>query len=152
MRDGDTAHQSFEGDGGSVLIEFALVFLLFMVLVMGMVDFGLAINSKTQISNGGREAARIGTLGRSPDELEDRVRETTANLDQDNLTVSSTCEEPGGVLCTGDFGPGDVRNGEPGDSVIITVAYTYGVITPIPRMIGLGSNIDLESVTEMRIE
>ncbi len=129
-----------------------MVFVIFIVLVLGMIDFGLAINSKTQIANGGREAARMGMLGRNPDEIEARVRQMTQNLDQSVLTVATACAEPAGRPCTGDFAAGDVRNGVTGDSVVVTVTYSYSVITPVPRFIGLGSSLDLTSVTEMRYE
>ena len=137
---------------GAALIEFAMVFVIFIVLVLGMIDFGLAINSKTQIANSGREAARMGMLGRNPDQIEARVRQMTQNLDQGALTVVAACAEPAGIPCTGDFAAGDVRNGITGDSIVVTVTYSYSVITPVPRFIGLGSSLDLTSVTEMRYE
>ena len=72
--------------------------------------------------------------------------------------ISAVCTEESApdarpdAWLTGDFAAGDVRNGVSGDSVVVTVTYSYSVITPVPRFIGLGSSLDLTSMTEMRYE
>ncbi|MGI9649199.1 MAG: TadE/TadG family type IV pilus assembly protein [Acidimicrobiia bacterium] len=138
---------------GAVLIEFALVIGLFFLLVFGMVDFGLAINSKTQMNNAGREGARLGTVALDPAVVEARVREAADNLDQAVLVVTVTCERPDNTLCNGPgFPPGDLRHGTAGDSVLVTLDYQYNLITPLPGFIDSDNKIDLQTVTEMRIE
>ena len=136
---------------GAVLIEFAIVIGLFFMLVFGMVDFGLAINTKTQMTNAGREGARLGTVTLDATVVEDRVRETAPNLDQVILAVTVTCEQPDDSPCPGGT-PGDLSNGEAGDSVVVTIDYRYNLITPLPSFIDSDNKIDLKSVTEMRIE
>lgn len=141
-------------DEGAVLIEFALVFTLFVFLVLGMVDFGLAINTKTQISSGGREGARLGTVSLDAAAVETRVRNVTADLDQALLVVDVECVQPDGSLCDdgGATPPGTLSLGQSGDAVVVTVTYPYSMITPLPNFIGGGGLIPLKSVTEMRIE
>jgi Flp pilus assembly protein TadG len=136
-------------DSGAVLVEFALVFGLFVLLVLGMVDFGLAINTKTQLTNAGREGARLGTVKLDATAVEDRVREAIGSLDQSLVVVTVVCEEPDGDPCGG---TGDLANAAAGDSVIVTVDYDYDLVTPLPGFLGVGSSIPLQSVTEMRIE
>ena len=134
-------------DEGAVLIEFALVIGLFFMLVFGMVDFGLAINTKTQLTNAGREGARLGTVLVPLDsvKIEDRVREVATELDQPTLVVTVTCEDSSDllVLCGA---------ATAGDSVVVTLDYKYSLITPLPGFIDTDNKIDLKSVTEMRIE
>ena len=65
-------------DEGAVLIEFALVIGLFFLLVFGMVDFGLAINTKTQMTNAGREGARLGTVNLDPGAVEAKAAKSPA--------------------------------------------------------------------------
>ena len=139
---------------GAVIIEFALVFTLFIFLVFGLVDFGLAINTKTQIGSGGREGARLGTISLDAGAVEARVREVAASLDQALLTVTVECQEPDGAPCSdgGATPPGSLSLGESGDAVVVTVQYPYSMFTPLPNFIGGGGNIPLKSVTEMRIE
>ena len=140
-------------DEGAVLIEFALVIGLFFMLVFGMVDFGLAINTKTQITNAGREGARLGTVNLVPGAVEARVREVAADLDQTVLVVTVTCEKPDDTPCTGPgFPAGDIQNASEGDSVVVTIDYQYNLITPLPGFIDSDNKIDLKSVTEMRVE
>ncbi len=140
-------------DEGAVLIEFAIVIGLFFLLVFGMVDFGLAINTKTQMTNAGREGARLGTVNLDPVAVGDRVLETADNLDQTILNVVVTCEKPDDSPCKGGgFPDGDLRNGQSGDSVLVTVDYQYNLITPLPGFIDSDNKINLQSVTEMRVE
>ena len=141
-------------DQGAVLIEFALVFTLFIFLVFGMVDFGLAINTKTQIASGGREGARLGTVNLDAAAVETRVRDVTAGLDQAVLAVTVECHQPDGSPCTdgGATPPGTLSLGQSGDAVVVTVAYDYSMFTPLPNFLGGDSTIPLTSVTEMRIE
>ena len=149
----DRRHGRPAQDEGAVLIEFAIVIGLFFLLVFGMVDFGLAINTKTQITNAGREGARLGTVNLDPTAVEDRVREAADNLDQTLLGVTVTCQNPDDTPCNGPgFPPGDLRNGEAGDSILVTLDYQYHLITPLPGFIDSDNKIDLQSVTEMRIE
>ena len=139
-------------DEGAVLIEFAIVIGLFFMLVFGMVDFGLAINTKTQMANAGREGARLGTVALDAVAVEDRVREAAAKLDQTILLVTVSCEKPDDTPCSGSLALGDLGNGQAGDSIVVTVDYRHDLITPLPGFIDSDNKVDLQSVTEMRIE
>jgi Flp pilus assembly protein TadG len=144
--------RSADDEQGAALVEFAFVFLLFLVLVFGMIDFGVGINTLTKITNGSREAARQGIVGASEAEMDAMVRAMWSELDQGSLTIAITCEKPDDTLCTGDSAAGDLANAESGDSLVVTVDYVYSMITPLPRLIGMGSTMDLSSTSEMRIE
>ena len=141
-------------DRGVVLVEFALVFTLFLFLVFGLIDFGLAINTKTQLASGGREGARLGTVSLDAGAVDTRVRGVTVGLDQAVLNVTVECQQPDGTLCTdgGATPSGSLSLGQSGDSVVVTVDYLYDMFTPLPNFLGGGSQIPLQSVTEMRIE
>lgn len=131
-----------------MLVEFAIVMGLFFMIVFGMVDFGLAINTKTQITNAGREGARLGTVVRPLDAavVEARVREAASGLDQSILAITVTCKDrDGGSTC-------DLGDAESGDSIVVTVDFQYNLITPLPGFIDSDNKIDLRSITEMRIE
>jgi Flp pilus assembly protein TadG len=51
----------FHQERGSVAVEFAVVFLVFLLLVFGIVDFGHAWYMDHMMSNASREGARYGT-------------------------------------------------------------------------------------------
>ena len=48
------------GDRGAALVEFALIFPIFMSLILGMVSAGLAYNRKLDMTHATREGARYG--------------------------------------------------------------------------------------------
>ncbi len=143
-------------DEGAAMVEFAFVFVIFLVVVFGIIDFGLAISADTQISNAGREGARLATLVRDPAVIEARVRDASdAALDQALMTVVIECEEPAGLPCLNPAvgaAAGSLENAQPGDTARITVRYPYSFITPLPTFINQDGLVALESMTEMRVE
>jgi Flp pilus assembly protein TadG len=50
--------RQLKGDCGSSLVEYAIVFLLFMTMIMGTIDFGRALYTYHYLSNVTRDAAR----------------------------------------------------------------------------------------------
>ena len=51
-----------ESESGAALVEFAIVMALFLLLVFGIVQFGIAWNDYLSVRNGSREAARLGVV------------------------------------------------------------------------------------------
>ena len=75
---------------GQAMVEFVLVVPIFLVLIFGIVDFGLGIHAWLTITNASREGARMGSVSASAAEIESRVRATSSSLDQSQLTVVTT--------------------------------------------------------------
>lgn len=64
-------------DSGAELIEFAIVFPIFMVVVAAILDFGFLFQRYEVITNAAREGARMGSLGDpnyGDDDIRGRVR------------------------------------------------------------------------------
>jgi len=51
------------GERGSALVEFTIVMPILMLLVFGVIEFGLAYSNKIAVRQGVREAARQGAVG-----------------------------------------------------------------------------------------
>jgi hypothetical protein len=51
------------GERGSALVEFAIVMPILMLVVFGVIEFGLAYSDKIAVRQGVREAARQGAVG-----------------------------------------------------------------------------------------
>jgi len=51
-----------DGQRGAALVEFALIVTMFLLLVFGMIEFGLDYNDYIAVRNGSREAARMGVV------------------------------------------------------------------------------------------
>jgi hypothetical protein len=51
------------GDEGSVIVEFALVFPIFAIMLFGMIQFGLVFNGWTSLRNSVQTGARLASIG-----------------------------------------------------------------------------------------
>jgi Flp pilus assembly protein TadG len=126
---------------GQSMVEFVLVVPIFLVLIFGIVDFGMGIHAWLTITSSSREGARIGSVSASAAEIEAKVRSTSSSLDQSQLTVVTTNAQ-----------------GASGESVVVDVDYHYDFITPLSSILDLvggsavGTSLDFSSTTEMRLE
>jgi Flp pilus assembly protein TadG len=137
---------------GQSLAEFAIVMPIFLVLVMGIVDFGMGLKSWISITNAAREAARWGAIHCSSgdytnSDVEQRAIDTATGLDTDML--DATVDTAAGVSCD------DSQNST--QSLVVNVDYEYKLITPLAGMLsflggGASSSINLSSSADMRIE
>ena len=133
---------------GAVAVEFALIFPLLILLVLGIVEFGFGYHAWDATQNAAREGARLGAVSPDVGEIEARVRGATDFLNQANLTVTIQCGLTGGT-----FGACPAASAwDEGDIVRVTVQYHYDYITPLPRFVALGSQMDMTSVAEARFE
>lgn len=131
---------------GQSLVEFAVVLPVFMLILAGIIDFGMGLYSQMTVINAAREGARLGVV--QPGDLpaiEARVEAMAAGLDASQLTVPApACLRPSGssfVTCTG-------TQWVSGDAVVVEVEYDYRMIWPL----AFGNTIHLSSTVQMRIE
>jgi Flp pilus assembly protein TadG len=80
---------------GATLIEFALSFLLFVVMLVGLVESARLVWTYTTLAHAARRGARFVMVhnGRNPatnDEIEEFVKNYTIGLDNDEITVTPT--------------------------------------------------------------
>ena len=75
------------GDSGAELVEFALTFPLLLLVVLGIVDFGLLFQRYEVITNAAREGARIAALPDYQSDLTTNVETRVYQyLDAANMT------------------------------------------------------------------
>lgn len=151
-------------EGAQSLAEFALVLPFFLILVFGIIDFGLGLRAYISLSSATREGARYAAVGNPagtsftggndagqctdpvPTPTNTAVRKVCATiqgLDLDNVdSVSVTY--PNGQL--------------PGNSVKVSATYDYKYITPVKGIINvlsggsIASTLTLSSSSDMRLE
>lgn len=133
---------------GQSLVEFTLVVPLFLLLVAGMVDFGLGLYSNITVINAAREGARLSvTAPGDASAVEARVRAMASGLNDADMTVTTTCQRPDPApattwkACSGTLWA-------PGDAVVVRVDYVYHMIWPL----AFGNRIPMTSTVRMRIE
>lgn len=127
--------------GGSIA-EFALLAPLFVVLLFGMVEFGLAIYSKGVLTNASREGARMGVIFGTPRkteaEITTRVQDYLSKAgfnDTAQVTISVTGE-----------------GGSSGSSLSVTVTYPY-TFQVLPNFVqGFAGTMSLTANTLMLME
>lgn len=125
---------------GAGLVEFAILAPLFVALLFGLVEFGLAVYSKGVITNASREGARFGVVFSNPPKTSEEI---TAKV-QEYLTKSGFTDTPT-INVTGAMGSG-------GSSLSVTVTYPYNFIVLPNFVCGLMGSMDLVSNTIMKME
>ncbi len=140
---------------GQSLVEFALVFPLFILLLAAMVDFGVGLYGYMTVTNAVRDGARLGatacTALSCTNAVKARVTAASNGLVQPgDVSVSCTTAAGGPIACTRSTTvPPDPQNGAiNGDSVTVTASYTYHLIWPL----AFGTQIPLTSAATFMAE
>ena len=122
---------------GQSLVEFALVSTIFLTLLMGIVDFGRGVMAQNSLSHAAREGARRGLYVESTDA---QIRQTVRS--QEGLAVGLT---DGQIAVS----PSGTR--KPGDTVTVTLTYTFVAVTPMMNAFipgGLALQASAQSVVQ----
>jgi Flp pilus assembly protein TadG len=146
------------------LTEFALILPIFVILVFGIIDFGMGLRAYITVAQATREGARYGIVGNPPGTFSaggsgscngststnvvGKVCSTMNGLDLTDIqTVTVTCPD------TATSPPCD-----PGDSVRVHAEYRYQYITPVKTFVNfitagaMPDYINVSSTTTMRQE
>lgn len=146
-------------EAGQALAEFVLVIPILLLLVFGIVEFGLAFRTHQIVTNSAREGARVAVLPSTTDEqiVEDVVehRLESAGLDPLLADISFACVDENGTETAG-WCQGD-RFGKL-TRVNVTYPYTFFVLGGLVRW-ACGAQcasqygtIDLRTASAMRNE
>lgn len=129
--------KSLKNDKGQSLVEFSILLPALLLLLMGILEFGLILNSYLTINNLAREGARLGIVSASNIEISELINNISPNLDKTKLIINITPLEEG--------------SRKSGDTIKVEVIYNYQVIIPIISNI-LNNVVVLKAQTSMRIE
>ena len=78
---------SVRGRRGTASVEMAMVAPILILMLFGIIEFGLMFNSLMMLNNATREAARSAGVGSLPEEINARLDGAAGRLDRDELTV-----------------------------------------------------------------
>jgi Flp pilus assembly protein TadG len=146
-------------DGGQSLVEFALLIPIFLIMVFGIIDFGLGLRAYISVTQSTREGARFASIGNPAGTFGSGG---TGQCDGATTTtvVGRVCRTMNGLDLT-DVESVSVTypNGNtPGESVRVSASYRYEYITPVRRLVQffsagtLPSSLTVSSTTDMRLE
>jgi Flp pilus assembly protein TadG len=106
---------------GQSLVEFAVVFPVFILVLFGIIEFGFMLYSQMTVSNAAREAARVSVVDPDPCTIPDLARATglsaASGLNSAYLSINGSVPN-----CT---------KAKQGDTVTVTVTYTYHTFFPL---------------------
>ena len=129
----------FRSESGASAVEFAILLPLLMMIVFGIIEFGLALYQQAVLTNASREGARLGIVQSIP----------SITIAQIDATIDT-------YLTNAGITPGNVgRNIVPGAvtgapvSVGLTLPYTFVVL---PGLTSVAPTITLSAQTVMRHE
>jgi Flp pilus assembly protein TadG len=127
------------GDRGATAVEFALVLPLLLLILMGVVDFGRALNAQVTLTQAAREGARLAAL-KQPNVVS-KTQAAATGLSGVTVTVTACPATP-----------------SPTANAVVQVGVTFTFITPIGALAsmfgggGLGAPIGLSAEGVMPCE
>jgi hypothetical protein len=140
---------------GAELVEFALVFPLLLLVVLGIVDFGVLFQRLEVITNAAREGARVAVLpGYSTTDVCNR---TVNYLSSGGVAVSGSCPSPTNPTISINMTyPIPMGAGVPslqGTQVVVEYSSTYFFLSPLIGWFGGSLNsVPIRGVAVMRNE
>lgn len=125
-----------KNEKGQALVEFAIILPILLLLIMGILQFGMLINNYLSLENSSREGARLGIVGGTNTDIQNIVMKTSPTLDSSALTITITPSE---------------GNRKSGDTLTINLTYSYNLTIPIISSL-FNNTVMLNAQTSMRIE
>jgi Flp pilus assembly protein TadG len=109
-----------KAEHGAELIEFAMTFPLLLLVVMGIIDFGLLFQQYEVLTNAAREGARVSVLpGYGTADIQTRVNQYLQATSLSSANVTTTV----GAAQTLSIGSGLCASVRP-----VTVSYTHSYL------------------------
>ena len=130
---------------GAAAVEFALVVPILLMLVCGIVDFGLAINRYAMVNSAAREGVREASLGATESEIRAVVTRGAATI-PGTVSITVGCKKPDEITACTSWSSGM----ESGGLAEVTVTSTSSWITPVGGM--FAPSLSISRTTRMRIE
>ncbi len=132
---------------GVAAVEFAIILPVLLLIIFGIIEFGLLMYDKQVITNASREGARIGIsdVAVSDTDIEDVVDNYVLN---NLITFGSTPTSPVTTIV-----PGGDRTGTGfGDDLTVTVTYSYDFLILPGFVAGLAGIQTVVAQTVMKMQ
>ncbi len=124
---------------GAAAVEFAILLPVLMLILFGVIEFGMIMYSREIITNASREGARTGIVQAIAKPTTGDIQTVVTNY------LTGTGIDPNAVTTT-IAGAGLTAP----NTLNVTVTYPYNFF--VPALLGLGNSINLTGQTVMRHE
>ena len=111
-----------KNEKGAAAVEFALLLPLLVLILMGILVFGLVLHNYLEITHAAREGVRWASLRSSFAEVEAKVQAAAPGIDWNDGLAEVTWSRDSVDAATED---------DQGDPVTVTVTYDIGAITAL---------------------
>lgn len=124
-------------ESGASAVEFALVAPIFIILVFGVISFGIVFGQNLALDNAAREAARSAVVeNRTCGQIETTATDAANSIamDGDDVTVSIKRGQSAALAvnaCTGGDAVTPCTGSAAGDSIYVRVDFTSQLIIPL---------------------
>ena len=108
--------KKINNQNGAAMVEFAFVLPLLLILVCGVIEFGVMFYDKAVITNASREGARAGITGLGHPEIKQIVL-NYCNVNLVNLGSNDDALDPDKILISSD-----------GTDLIVRLEYRYDLL------------------------
>ena len=129
------------GEAGVAAVEMALVLPILLVILFGIIDFGLALYTKEVLANASREGARQGirfvTPALTDSDIETITKDTLDKGYLDSSKATVTVTNAGGGF---------------GTDLTVNIQYLFDFLVVSAFVPGMSSQITLQSTTVMSNE
>jgi Flp pilus assembly protein TadG len=122
---------------GAAMVEFAIVLPLLLILIFGIIEFGVMFYDKAVITNASREGVRAGITGLGDPEIKQIVL-NYCNANLVNLGNNNDAFDPEKIFISSD-----------GTDLIVKLEYNYDLL--LGSFFGF-DNTTISAETVMRIE
>ena len=123
-------------DRGQAVLEFALVLPILLLLLFGIIEFGIVFHDNLVLNQAAREGARLGAVGGTDEEIRMTVERVAASLDPARLQLEIDPPEEERLR---------------GDRLRVEVRYSVPIVTPIMAEF-LPNPYPLAAAVTMRVE
>ncbi|MGH2484103.1 MAG: TadE/TadG family type IV pilus assembly protein [Candidatus Limnocylindria bacterium] len=128
---------------GQSLVEFALIFPIFILVLVGLFDLGRAVFAYNTISNASRESVRVAIVNQTTTDVQNEALKQAVSLGLTPTDVTIAYVGPDGTgTCSAPYSIGCLAT--------VTVQYAYSAATPvISQIIG---PFTMSATTQMPVE
>ncbi len=144
---------------GQSLAEFSLILPVFIILVFGIIDFGMGLRAYITVAQATREGARYAAVGNPAGTF---TSGGSGDCDGNTSTsaVGKVCSTMNGLNLSNieSVSVTYPQGNEPGKPVRVSASYDYHYITPLKAIVNfisagsLDETISVSSATDMRLE
>ncbi|MCX7708849.1 MAG: pilus assembly protein [Clostridia bacterium] len=125
-----------KGMNGQSTVEAAMILPLVILILTGIIDFGLLFNNYLVIANASREGVRLASVGSADSVINSSILNMTTTLNQSKMQVTIAPSQ-------------SLR--KKGDEISVTIEYENQLLTPVISAI-VPNPMHLKARTVMRME